>query len=267
MLVLGFLSAIIMGLILGLIGGGGSILTVPILVYIMGFGAVQATAYSLFLVGITSLFGALTSCFKRQVNSRYAFFFGLPSIGGVYWARRFLMPNLPDYYFLNTPFAFSKNELVLVIFALVMLMASFSMIRSSNIVDSTQTVNKEFKTFDAFVVICKGVFVGILTGFVGAGGGFLIVPFLIFAGGLPMRVAIGTSLLIISVKSLVGFIGDLNNINEANWPFLLTFSVFSLLGIIVGVNLSDKFSNQRLKLIFGWFILVMALCILFTKIF
>lgn len=208
MAVLGYAASVLMGLSLGLIGGGGSILTVPILVYLFGVDPVLATAYSLFVVGLTSLVGSYSHFRAGNVQLRTAIVFGIPSIIAVYAVRKFIVPIIPDPVFHIRSMELSKGTLLMVLFALLMLMASISMIRPTK-----QKAGESKATPNYLIIFLEGLLVGGLTGLVGAGGGFLIIPALVLLAGLPMKQAVGTSLLIIALKSLIGFTGDLGQDN------------------------------------------------------
>jgi uncharacterized protein len=256
--ILGYAASILMGISLGLIGGGGSILTVPILVYLFGIGPVESTAYSLFVVGLTSLVGTFTHFKNGNVHLKTALIFGVPSIVSVYAVRKFLVPIIPDPFFSMGTLTVTKPLFVMVLFAVLMLLASISMIRKPK---KTQAESGEVK-YNYPLIFIEGLFVGGVTGLVGAGGGFLIIPALVLLAGLPMKQAVGTSLLIIGLKSLIGFTGDLGTGLEVDYKFMLLFSAFAMIGIVLGSMLSKYIPNERLKPIFGWFVLVMGLYIL-----
>lgn len=249
---LGYACAVLMGTVLGLIGGGGSILTVPILVYILSFDAVESTAYSLFIVGLASLVGAYQYYRRGLVNFRVGAVFAIPALVGVYSVRKFLVPWLPDVLFNNTALEVSKGSFILIVFSLVMLAAAVSMIRGRKEKDAQE------KELNLPLIGIEGVLVGAVTGFVGAGGGFLVIPALVVLAGLEMKVAVGTSLMIIAVKSLIGFIGDVQVMASIDWTFLLIFSGLSIAGIFAGSYLSQKIPGQKLKPAFGWFVLAMG---------
>ncbi len=254
---LGYAAAIIMGLSLGLIGGGGSILTVPIIVYLFDVDPVTSTAYSLFIVGLTSLIGSLSHLKNGNIHLKTAFIFGVPSILSVYSVRKFVIPVIPDSLFSIGEFTMTKALFVMVLFALLMLMASVSMIRDKKKEDAEEGVNYNYK-----LIFLEGILVGGVTGLVGAGGGFLIIPALVLLAGLPMKQAVGTSLLIIAMKSLIGFTGDLASSLHIDYQFMLVFSMFAIAGILGGSYLSKFISGKKLKPAFGWFVLVMGLFIL-----
>jgi len=262
--ILGYLGALIVGLVLGLIGGGGSILTVPIFVYFIGLNPILATAYSLFVVGVTSIIGAFQNFKKGLVDVKTAIIFAAPAFIAVYLTRRYLVQMIPDVVFSIGSFDVTNSIFIMILFAVIMLLASFSMIRNKR--DSLEKTKTETQEFNYPLIAIEGFIVGILTGIVGAGGGFLIIPALVLLAKLPMKKAVGTSLLIIAVKSLIGFLGDLSNL-EIDWSFLLVFTSISIVGIILGVYLSKFISGKKLKKGFGYFTLIMAVYIIYKELF
>lgn len=260
--IIGYAAASLIGISLGLIGGGGSILTVPVLAYLIGLDAVSATAYSLFVVGLSSLVGSVNYMKKELVSFKTALIFGIPSLTAVFLTRKFLVPALPEELFTLGGFVFTKNIGIMVLFAILMIAASVSMIRGRKEVEGQEAE----QNFNYPLILLEGAIVGVLTGLVGAGGGFLIIPALVVLSKLPMKMAVGTSLLIIAVKSLVGFLGDVSNM-EIDWIFLLVFSGISIIGIFIGGYLSNYISGSKLKPAFGWFVLVMGVYILGKEIF
>ncbi len=257
--IVGFVASVLMGLLLGLIGGGGSILTVPILVYLFGVNAVLSTSYSLFVVGLTSLIGSYSHFREGNVDVKTAIIFGVPSIISVYAVRKFVVPIIPDPVFALGDAPVSKGVFILTVFSILMIIAALSMIRKSktDVMDCTKKVNYNFP-----LILGEGVLVGAITGLVGAGGGFLIIPALVLFGGLCMKKAVGTSLLIIALKSLFGFTGDLGSGLPLDIPFMLMFAGFATVGIIAGTLISKHISNQQLKPAFGWFVLAMGIYII-----
>jgi hypothetical protein len=261
--ILGFAGAFVVGLVLGLIGGGGSILTVPILVYLIGLNPVIATAYSLFVVGITSVIGAFQNFKKGLVDIKTSVIFSIPALIAVYLTRRFLVPMIPEVVFSVGNYDVTKEVFIMVFFAIIMLLASISMIRTKKDTSTETTTQPEY---NYPMIALEGTVVGVLTGIVGAGGGFLIIPALVLLAKLPMKKAVGTSLLIIAVKSLIGFLGDLSNMS-IDWPFLLTFTLLSIIGIVMGVWASKFISGKKLKKGFGYFTLIMAVYIVYKELF
>lgn len=258
----GYFGALLIGIVLGLIGGGGSILTVPVLVYLIGINPVIATAYSLFIVGVSALVGAIQNIRKKLVDFRTAIVFAIPAFVAVYLTRKYLIPMIPDHLF--TPFGveITKDIAIMVFFAVLMVVASFSMILSKKYKEDEVTR----LTFNYPIIIFEGLVVGTLTGIVGAGGGFLIIPALVLLAKLPMKKAVATSLLIIAIKSLIGFIGDIENL-DIEWQFLLIFTGLSVLGIAIGIKLNKYINGEKLKKSFGWFILVMGIYIITAELF
>jgi uncharacterized protein len=257
--VIGFVAAVLMGLSLGLIGGGGSILTVPILVYLFGVSPLLSTSYSLFVVGITSLFGSYSHFKKGNLDIKTALIFGFPSVVSVYVVRKFIVPIIPDPIFSLGDMVITKGIFILLVFSVLMVVAALSMIRKNKreVLDCNQKIHYNFS-----LILGEGILVGAITGLVGAGGGFLIIPALVLFGGLCMKKAVGTSLLVIALKSLVGFGGDLGSGLELDIPFMLLFAGFATVGIIAGTLISKNLTNEKLKPAFGWFVLAMGVYII-----
>ena len=260
MFFLGFIGALIIGLVLGLIGGGGSILTVPIFVYFLDINPILATAYSLFVVGITALVGALRNLNKNLIEFRTGFVFAIPSFVGVYIARAYLLELIPEKFIIFSNF-FYKETAIMIFFAIIMLLASYFMIRGHK-----QDKNESIKNYNSLALIVEGFIVGILTGIVGAGGGFLIIPALVLFAKLPMKKAVATSLLIIAIKSLFGFLGDLGNSNLIfDWQLLSTFTLLSIVGIFIGVYFTNFIDAKNLKKGFGLFVFTMSIIIIIKE--
>lgn len=255
--ILGYVGALFIGLVLGLTGGGGSILTVPILVYLMGINPVTATAYSLFIVGTTSTFGAIQNYRKNLVDLKNGFIFAIPSFVAVYLTRKYIVPEIPKII-LESPILITKDTFLMLFFAVIMIFGALSVLKKKS-----QNTNNEEKR-NLILIGIQTFTIGIIIGLVGAGGGFLIIPSLILFAKLPMRKAVGTSLFIIAMNSLVGFIGDVQNL-EIDWLFLLTFSAISVVGIFIGMYLTKYTNESQLKKIFAYFVLVMAAIILLKE--
>lgn len=258
--ILGYIAALVIGLVLGLIGGGGSILTVPVFVYLLGLDPIHATAYSLFVVGLTALTGAIRNLQKRLIDLKVAIYFSIPAFIAVYAARKYIIPALPETLLNLGGFEVTRDFGIMIFFALIMFLAAISMIRDKR---EENTEPKKVKYRELWIVV-EGVVVGLITGIVGAGGGFLIIPALVLLAGLPMKRAVATSLLIIAVKSLIGFTGDMQNLT-IDWMFLFKFSAFSIVGIFVGIKLNQWIDGKKLKKAFGWFVLLMAVFILYKE--
>jgi len=264
MLVLGFVLAILVGVSLGLIGSGGSILTVPILVYVMGVDPVLATAYSLFIVGATALVGGIQNARDGRVDFKTALIFGIPSIIAVYITRAYLVPVIPESVFTLFDFEVTKPIFLMVIFAIVMVAASITMIKPQK---NKQLGEEIPMSYNYPMILLEGSVVGVLTGLVGAGGGFLIIPALVLLAKMPMKKAVGTSLFIIAAKSLIGFTGDLKGSEVIDWKLLLIFTTASVFGIVIGILLAKKIPGEKLKTSFGWFVLVMGIYIIVKELF
>jgi len=260
--IFGYIASVFIGISLGLLGGGGSILTVPVLVYLFGIDVFLATEYSLFIVGISSLIGTFSYFKKGLVNIRTALVFGIPSVISIFLTRNFLLPLIPDQVFAVGGFLLTKDLLLLLIFATLMIIASYKMIQKN--LDS-KAVNISFTKNTTIMVAGQGSFVGVITGLLGAGGGFLIIPALVNLLKTPMKVAIGTSLVIISLNSLIGFFSSLTS-GDIDWIFLGTISLISIVGIMVGTELSKKINGKKLKPIFGYFIMVMGIYIIIKEV-
>lgn len=252
-LIFGYATAVLIGLLLGLLGGGGAIVVVPVLIYLFGKDAVTATAYSLFIVSIAAFVGFLRNYVKGRVDVRTGLVFAVPALIATYAMRAWIMPAMPEVLFTLGDTAVTLDISILVLFTITMALASISMIRSKPRAAQDGPVAINYPK-----VMLEGLGVGALTGAIGVGGGFLIVPALVLLANVPMKKAVGTSLMIIAIKSAIGFTGDLNAGLDPEWGFLLAFSGLSLLGIFIGAWLGTKISGARLKSIFGYFVMVMA---------
>lgn len=261
-ILIGYILAVLVGVTLGLIGSGGSILSVPILVYVMGVDPVHATAYSLFIVGATSLFGGIQNARQKHADLKTVVIFGIPSILAVYATRAYILPSIPETIFTTGDFEFTKNIGLMVLFAIVMIAASVSMIRNKR----AETAEFTEISYNYPLILLEGIVVGVLTGLVGAGGGFLIIPALVLLAKMPMKLAVGTSLLIIAAKSLLGFLGDIQAQMDIDWQLMLIFTGMSVVGIFLGILLSKKIPGKRLKTGFGWLVLLMGIYILIKEL-
>ena len=260
--IIGYASAIMVGLVLGLTGGGGSILTVPVLVYLLHLEPVKATAYSLFIVGASSLVGAVKNMQKGMVDFRTAAVFAVPAFTGVYLTRKYMVPAIPEELFAVGSFTLTKDLGIMLFFALIMLLAAISMIRKK----ANEAEEEEAKVqYNYPVIIIQGLLTGVVTGMVGAGGGFLIIPALVLLANLPMKRAVATSLLIIAANSLIGFLGDVQN-QVIDWKFLLSFTGIAVVGIFIGIYLNRFIDGKKLKKGFGWFVLLMGIYIMYKEL-
>ncbi|WP_438961617.1 sulfite exporter TauE/SafE family protein [Nonlabens sp.] len=262
--ILGYLSALVIGISLGLIGGGGSILAVPVLAYLFSVNEKVATAYSLFIVGASALVGGLKQHLKGYVDWRTAVVFGLPAIVGVSVVRRFVVPALPDVLFTVADFEFTRRMAMFGLFAVLMIPAAFSMLKERK--DKKPKGDGTVK-YNYPLIIGEGLLVGGITGMIGAGGGFLIIPALVILANVEMKVAVGTSLVIIAFKSLLGFfLGDALTM-DIDWVFLSIFTSISFAGIFIGSYLSNFIDGKKLKKGFGYFIFIMAVFIFYMEFF
>ena len=261
MVYIGYFFSVLIGVTLGLIGGGGSILTIPILVYLFSVDAVSATAYSLFIVGVTSVVGSVNYFKHGWVNLRTLIFFGVPSIISVFLTRAYLVPAIPKEIITIGNFVLTKNVLMLLLFAVLMIAASYNMIKKSKIITEEPSPQQ---VLNYPIIFVEGAVIGMLTGFVGAGGGFLIIPALTFLFKLPMKEAVGTSLAIVAVNSLIGFIGESSE-TLIDWRLIGIVTSLAMLGIFIGIALSKKIEGAKLKPAFGWFVLVMGIYIIIKE--
>ncbi len=257
---LGYIASIGIGISLGLIGGGGSILTVPVLVYLFQIDPLLATSYSLFIVGSTSAVGAVPYFRNNLVDFQTALYFGLPSIITVFLTRLYIIEAIPNHLFQIGSFEITKNMGIMLLFAILMLFAALKMIKGNQVDES-----KKISQCSVLPLVFQGAAVGFISGLVGAGGGFLIIPALIIFNQMPMKKAVGTSLLIIAANSLFGFIGKLD-FHLINWTFLLTLSGIAITGILIGSKLSQKIDGKKLKPAFGWFVLLMGIVVIIQEI-
>lgn len=256
---IGYVGALIVGLVLGLIGGGGSILTVPLLVYFLGYNPIIATAYSLFVVGTTSIVGTFQKFKNGLVDIKTGLAFSFPSFLAVYFSRRYLVPWIPNKILSIGNFIITKEMVIMVFFAIIMLLAAFSMIKKNSKESQKVASQAYYKTF------IQGLVIGTITGLIGAGGGFLYVPALVIWANTPMKKAVGTSLIIVTINSLIGFLGDVQTL-QIEWRFLLIFSLISIIGILIGGLLSKYITGEKLKKGFGYFVILMAAYIIYKEL-
>lgn len=255
----GYIASVFIGLILGILGGGGSILSIPILVYLFKLDPVTASAYSLFIVGITSFIGAVPKYREHLVDIRTGITFGIPSVATIFSTRKWIVPAIPQEIFQVGDFIITKRILLLCVFAILMIIASVAMIMGRREQDYEGHSN-------TILTIIQGILIGFLTGLVGAGGGFLIIPALVLLTGLKFKTAVGTSLFIIAVNSLLGFLGDVLNY-RIDWGFLMIITSLAVTGILIGNVIARKLPSGNLRKVFGYFTLFMGAWILLKEIF
>ncbi len=259
---IGYILAVFVGITLGMIGSGGSILSVPILAYVMGIEPILATAYSLFIVGTTALVGGFQKAKQKLVDFNKVILFGIPTIASVFLTRRFIVPNIPEVVFSSSSFTLNKSVFIMLVFAIVMIFAAVRMIKP---LKDTSIDNNEKLNYIG--IILQGLFIGLVAGFVGAGGGFLIIPALIFMANTPIKMAVGTSLFIVATQSLIGFLGDIRSDQVMDWQLILIFTSLSIVGIFIGNYISKKVASENLKTGFGWFVLAMGIYIIIKEFF
>jgi len=256
--IIGYIALIGIGMVLALTGGGGSLLSVPILVYLFSLDVVTATSYSLFIVGTTSLFGAWLKQKDQRIDIRSGIIFTACSVVAIFSTRKWIVPSIPDEVFVYGNVALTKRVLILGVFALLAIVSSMAILLKRNY----KTEKLEPPRLKMLVPVSFGT--GILVGFVGAGGGFLILPSLSFFARLPFKIALGTTLLVIGMNSLIGFVGDVLNY-EINWSFLLVITALAITGMVIGNNYTNRIPIQRVRDSFGWLVLTIALAILVTE--
>lgn len=261
---LGFIAAIFIGISLGLIGAGGSILTIPVLVYLIGISAVDATSYSLFIVGVSAFIGVLRYVKSNLVCFRTVMVFGIPSVISIFLTRKYLLHAIPCHLFSIGGVEVTKNGLLMILLAVLMIIAAYTMLRKPPSIRIDREKNNE--QYRYFLIFQQGVVVGALVGMVGAGGGFLIIPALVVLAKLPMKKAVGTSLAIIALNSTIGFLSDFG-VHQFDWKFILIFTSFAISGIIIGSYLNKYISSAKLKPTFGWFVLLMGVYIIAKELF
>ena len=260
LIIFGYLAAVLMGVVLGVIGGGGSILTVPILVYLFGTNATIATAYSLLIVGITAAFGAIRYFQQGLIDIRSAITFAIPSIVAVYLTRAYLMPAIPDVL-MTSPFVINKSSFIMLSFGMLMVLSAVMMLTRDN-----SKLNSKASKQSILLIMLEGAVVGVATGVLGAGGGFLIIPALVLLMGMDMKKAVGTSLFIIALKSLIGFTGDLQAGIHLDWILILSLIACTIIGMWIATLIADKIEGQKLQKGFAYFTLVIAVFIFMKEL-
>lgn len=260
--ILGYFGALAIGVVLGLIGSGGSLMAIPIFTYFFHIGPITTTAYSLFVVGTSATIGAFGNLKKKLINFRIVVFFGIPTFIAMFLVRKFLIPIIPEELFSLFGYVITQHLAILFLLAILMLVSGYTMIQSN------KNYHNPFEQlyYNYPLMIIAGVLIGVLTGVIGIGGGFLIVPSIVISLHLPMKNAVVTSMFIIALKSLIGFLGDILSV-EINWSFLLGFTLVSVLGILLGSYFSTFIKGEKLKKYFGWFLICIALCIMIKEVF
>ena len=271
--IIGYIFALFIGFALGLLGGGGAIIAVPIMHYLMGIDPLMATAYSLFVVGATSFVGAIEFLWQNKAKAKFilstAFTFAPVSMLVGQFTRKYLVKKwLPDIFFQIGNISFTKGHFIMLFFACLMVVVAFNMIKSAN--TQTLTGGGEATTLEArssdfyFQILVRGILVGLVGGIAGAGAGFLIVPVLTKSFKIPIKFATGISLFIICANSWFTFAGEVKD-SALDWQFLLLFTTISIIGIFIGTYAKKQISAEKLKPIFGYFVLLMGIFILLAE--
>jgi len=263
MIIAGYFAALLIGVLLGMMGGGGSILTIPVLVYLFHLPPTEATGYSLFVVGISCLAGAYKYFRLDQIRILTGIYFGVPSVITVLLARKFILPAIPEVIFISSQISFNRSLLLMLVFAVFMIIAGLRMLNTNNPEESHHYNN----TTPKIKIIWRGIEVGLLTGLLGAGGGFIILPVLIFSFQLPMKEAVGTSLLIIALNTLSGFTGDILHGMQYDWKLLLPITSLAVAGTFIGRKWGEVFSGSQLRTYFGWMVMIVGIIIMFTELY
>jgi uncharacterized membrane protein YfcA len=262
---LGYILGLLIGICLGVMGAGGAVLTIPVLVYLFQIDTITATFYSLFIVGITAMIGTIGFIRNQLFDGKTVIFFGIPSVISVILTTRILVPSIPEIVVSNSSYTLTKHLLLLILFAMLMIFSAIAMIRSSRVIKKDDY--SEMQKYRYGLIILQGILVGIVTGLLGAGGGFLIIPALVLLARLPMKKAVGTSLFLITLNCIIGFASKYATIEQVNWTFLLIFSGLTVAGILTGILFTKKISGEKLKKGFGYFMLVMGTFILTKELY
>jgi len=255
----GYFLCVFIGFSLGLIGGGGSILTIPMLVFFFGVDPVIATTYSLFIVGLTAISGSVDHYRMSNIDYKTVLLFGIPSVIVLFIMRRWLLGLIPTTILQIGAWVLSKSLFIMIIFSMTMLIAGWSMVKKNKYVHSPERLSYSR-------LILQGCITGAITGFIGIGGGFIIVPSLVLFAGLPMKRAIGTSLVIITINCLVGILGNIEVVESLNFIFLTILAALAIIGILIGTWSIRFIPDKQLKPVFGWVILVLS-AVIFVRIF
>ena len=259
--ILGYFVTFLVGISLGVMGSGGSILTVPNLVYLFGIPPLLATTYSLFLVGTTAMIGSIPNIRNRRLNFPLILTFGLPSIIAMIATRRWILPNIPEMITLPIMGTISKDIVMMIFFAIIMILAALSMIRQKKGTEMLFCALKiTMKT--APLLMLQGIAIGCLSGLLGAGGGFLMIPGFVILAKVPIKQAIASSLFIVGINSLMGFLSDYQQWGALNISLLGLMILISIGGILIGNRIVRHINTAKLKPLFGYFILLIALFIL-----
>lgn len=261
-MILGYVITLIVGITLGLMGSGGSILTVPNLVYLMDIKPSLATTYSLFLVGSTALIGSIKNIQNKTIDYSLLITFGLPSTLAMIVTRKYILSAIPEYIDFPILGAISKDSALMVLFAVLMILAAFTMIKSKR---ESKQVDTNVSKNTSLILVFQGLSIGLLSGLLGAGGGFLMIPGFVLLAKVPMKAAVSSSLLLVALNSLIGFGSDYALWPSLDWKMLIIMLLLSIIGIIIGGKLLQQINAEKLKKGFGYFILLMGIFVLFYQ--
>lgn len=258
--ILGAFLFVLIGVILSLLGSGGALLTIPVLVYIFDVDPYWATSYSMFIMGVSNWAATIDNIKKNLIYYKIGLCFAIPGLLVTFIIRRFILPIVPDVLFESDVLSFTKGSAIMLSFAILMFYTAIKTFRRKNTIEYSRI------EFSPVINILQGAAIGLVTGFAGAGGGFLIVPALLFTVKMPMKEAAATSLFIISITTFLGFFGDFNPAIEMDWTLIIFCTAFSILGILITSFIKDTFSNKFLKTSFGYFILGLSLLVFYIEI-
>jgi uncharacterized protein len=260
----GYVTALGIGALLALIGGGGAILTLPVLVYLFKLPPWTATTYSLFIVGCTAAIGAMKQARAKMIDYDAAFRFVLPAVVAIHLVRTFFVPRIPSSFTLPLIGTVTKDLLVMSVLALAMLVSAYNMLRKAcETTDPAPVLSPSAKLAKS---ASRGFAVGLFTGFVGAGGGFLFVPALSIIERLPLKRAVATSLFVIAINSLLGFAGDVFHGAVIDWNLLLSFSGMAALGMLAGTAFTRSLAERQVRLAFGSTLVAIAVLIIALQV-
>lgn len=243
-IIIGYILAIIIGLSMGIMGSGGSIMTLPIFVYLFHIDPSHALVYSLFTIGVTALLGSINHIKNKQIDYRSTFLFIIPSLLFIYLTKQLILPYIPTtFHFGKTDI--NSSQIIMFLFAFVILSSSYAMINMNH-----ESFSKNKLSY--FKIMLTGAFIGLLTSLFGAGGGFIIVPALVVLLGNSIHQATSTSLFIIAINSIFGFLTNYIHFYDVNWTTLIIFTVITLIGLIIGIQIKPKLNSQKMKISFGY---------------
>lgn len=257
-----FLCAILIGLSLGILGAGGAILTIPVFVYVLHVNGLDAITCSLFVVCLTSLTTAIHYFRTKQIHLKAILSFGVPSLISVWFFRGWVLPAIPDPLFTLNHYVISKSSGLLIIFALLMFVVAKKMLATPVV----KTDAPDNKVNHSMSFILNGLFVGAITGLLGAGGGFLIVPALVLLLNLEFKIAVGSSLCIIFLNTAMGLLAKTELLYHLNWKLLSTFTLITIASSLYGTQIAHKYSSQKLKRLFGFVLIFVACFMLYEEV-